>query len=160
MHWATAGLALGPAPGAALGPLPATSSVQPWAMSRAAAGEALDHTEMHQAVRWEWNQGCRWASTGPVLGPAPGAAPGQHWRSTGEALGAHHWATQGQHWEKHLVLHWAKQSSTRTALGDALGPPLAGLGPALGEHWVHYSATSSVQPWARSRTAARKRQKH
>jgi hypothetical protein len=81
-----------------------------------------------QAVRWEWNQGCRWASTGSVLGPAPGAAPGQHWEAL-EKHWAHHSATQGQHWEKHLVLHWAKQSSTRTALGDALWPPLAG-------HWA------------------------
>jgi hypothetical protein len=109
-------------------------------------GEALgEHTGRctgRCAGRWNW-----------------ALALGQHWEKywelhwgsgrTGEALEGHHWATLGTHTE---------------TLGPALGKT---LGAALEQHWemhsghrwdwhwarlrdcwVHYSATSSVQPWA------------
>jgi hypothetical protein len=105
--WATAGAGTGP-PGAH-GPLLATSSVQPWAMSLAAAREALGST------------------LGDALGAALGVAPGRRWASTGQYWDLHQEQRSGQHWEKHWA-HHRRRTRQHRENHPALGKTLSSTG--------------------------------
>jgi hypothetical protein len=106
---------------------------------------------MHQAAL-----GCseyasqHWNSTGTCSGqrsPALGEATGR--TTSGDALGT----TLG---DDPVLQHQQNTRSGALALGDDPGPP---LGPRLGPapvQSVHYSATSSVQPWVRSSTTGKR----
>jgi hypothetical protein len=100
--------------------------------------------------RWE-EPGCRQASTDLGYWDLHQAALGQHWRSTGCTTGDALGTTLGMHLGPALA-------NTRAALEQALemhfGTPLTAQPGALVSAGS-LLATSPVQPWAMSLTAAR-----